>query len=88
MRQEEEIYKGLTNLNPAIDDKDDMVNLQSSYTHPKHRMCKVIMGMRRQGKKREIIVAKEDSEKVLQFIQELGHQKETKREEEDKGYRF
>lgn len=46
MREQEEIYKGLSNLHPVMKDIDDLVNTKPSYTHMKHDMGKAIVGVR------------------------------------------
>lgn len=84
MRQEEEIYKGLNDLEPTISNTDVQENTQSSQKNVKHDVGKVILGVREQDRMPEIVVEEEDLEKVLMFIQEVNRENEEKRKEEEK----
>lgn len=87
MGEQEEIYNGFSDLDPMINDKDDLVNPpKPSYNHLKHTMRKVKVGSRGEDQTLEIIVGEADSVTVLKFIQdlELSCQKEVKKKEDER----
>uniref|UniRef100_A0A9I9DH96 Uncharacterized protein n=1 Tax=Cucumis melo TaxID=3656 RepID=A0A9I9DH96_CUCME len=87
MRKEEDIFKGLTDLDLMIENMDVLEDTQLHYKHMQHSMGKVIVRVRDQEQTLEIVVGVEDTEKIIKFTRGLEIEcleKEKKLEEEER----